>query len=174
MSSNWKRAYLTVIIALGFCLALAAIAVAQLRPLDQDVFTPLTKGYDLMRDGKYEAAEFEFKTALQKDRYNPFALNNMAALAERQGKLKDAMAYLTDAATHAKEYGSKFEQICFPGGLCTAVKPVKEVGPTSTIAPVIAENTQKLHAKIAATPEKPVPAAPPPMDIKKPEKEKGK
>ena len=120
-----------------------------------------------MRDGKYEAAQYEFETALKKDRYNPFALNNLAALMEKQGKMKEAMAFLTDAQAHAKEYFDKVEQTCFVGGLCAGVKPVKIVGPTSSIAPIIAENMKKLQDKMAAAPAKPEPSTPPPMEKNK-------
>ena len=141
--------------------------------MPEDVFTPLTKGFDLMRDGKYEAAEMEFKTALSRDRYNPFALNNLAAIKAQQGKLKDAMAYLTDAGTYAKDYLQKYQQVCFTEGLCTGVKPVKETGTESAIAKVIAENMTKLKAKMAANPEPAVPSTPPPME-KVPAEKKGK
>ncbi len=174
MHKSLKWIGFSVIAVLGVCLLFSAPASAQPRPMAEDVFTPIAKGYDLMREGKFDAAEFEFKTALSKDRYNPFALNNLAALEERRGKLKDAMAYLTDAGTHANDYLQKFEQICFPGGLCTAVKPTKEVGPTSMVATVVAENMAKLKDKIAKTPSPPVPSTPPKMDIKQPVKEKGK
>lgn len=158
---------------LAVFLVITSLALAQPRMMPEDVFTPLTKGYDLMRDGKYEAAEAEFKTALSKDRYNPFALNNLAAIKAQQGKLKDAMAYLTDAQTHAKDYLDKYQEVCFTGGLCTGVKPVKVIGTESTIAKVVAENMGKLKAKMAATPEKPVPSTPPPME-KVPAQKKGK
>jgi len=118
------------------------------RMMTDDVYTPLSQGYDLFRDGKYDAAEAQFKAALKADRYNPFALNNLAALYERQGKMQDAMAFLTDAQTHAGEYKDKLQQTCFPGGLCAAVKPVKEVGPASMIATVVAENMAKLKEKM--------------------------
>jgi tetratricopeptide (TPR) repeat protein len=162
-------------------LALSALAVfmlispvlAQPRMMAEDVFTPLTKGFDLMRAGKYEAAEYEFKTALSRDRYNPFALNNLAAIKTQEGKLKEAMAYLTDADTHAKDYFDKYQEVCFTEGLCTGVKPVKQMGNESAIAKVIAQNMTKLKAKIAATPEHPVPSTPPPME-KVPVEKKGK
>jgi len=160
---------------LGLAVALLAVAsllwvapaLAQPRPMPEDVYTPITKGFDLMRDGKYEAAQYEFETALKKDRYNPFALNNLAALMEKQGKMKEAMAFLTDAQAHAKEYFDKVEQTCFVGGLCAGVKPVKIVGPTSSIAPIIAENMKKLQDKMAAAPAKPEPSTPQPMEKKK-------
>jgi len=148
---------LMAIVALGTLIP--TLALAQPRQLDNDAFTRLTRGYDQMQAGKYEAAEAEFKDALKMDRYNPFALNNLAAIAEKNGKLKDAMAYLVDAKTHAKEYVNKVQQTCFVGGLCAAVKPEKVTGTESTIAPVIAENILKLEPKIKALP--PEPTAPP-------------
>jgi len=163
------RRYLLVAVALMAVVSLFCVApaMAQPRPMAEDVYTPITKGYDLMRDGKYEAAQYEFETALKRDRYNPFALNNLAALMEKQGKMKEAMAFLTDAGTHAKEYFDKVDQTCFVGGLCAGVKPVKIVGPTSTIAPIIADNMKKLQDKMAASPAKPEPSTPPPMEQKK-------
>lgn len=154
---------MSVLVLAGFSLLLTAPTMAQPRPMAEDAFTPIALGYDLMRDGKYEAAEFEFKKALKADRYNPFALNNLAALEEKKGNLKDAMAFLTDANEHAAEYFNKVQQTCFVGGLCAAIKPLKEVGAESTIAPVIAENMIKLKAKMAATPSKPEPSTPPKM-----------
>lgn len=152
-------------------LAISALAVvmfispvlAQPRPMTKDVFTPLSQGYDFMRAGKYKAAQNQFHIALKRDRFNPFALNNLAAIAAQEGKLKDAMAYLTDASKYAKDYKQKYQQVCFTGGLCTGVKPVKAMGNESMIAKVIAENMAKLKAKIAAHPSPPVPSTPPPM-----------
>ncbi len=146
---------------------LASVAMAQPRPMPEDVFTPLTKGYDFMRDGKYEAAEFEFQAALKKDRYNPFALNNLAAVSVQKGKLKEAMAYLVDAQTHAKDYLDKFQEVCFTEGLCTGVKPLKVMGTESAIAKTIQDNMAKLKAKMDASPAPPVPSSPPPMEEKK-------
>ncbi|MBM4284834.1 MAG: hypothetical protein FJ128_06240 [Deltaproteobacteria bacterium] len=142
---------------------LSAPAQAQPRPMEEDVFTPLIKGYDFMRQGKYDAAKMEFETALKKDRFNPFALNNLAALVEKEGKLKDAMAYLVDAQKHAGKYLDKVQETCFVGGLCAGVKPLKEMGTESGIAKVIKENIEKLQAKMAQTPQTPEPSKPPKM-----------
>jgi hypothetical protein len=46
-------------------------------------------------------------------------------------------------------------------GLCTAVKPSREMGSVSTIAPIIKDNIAKLQPKIEALP--PQPSSPPPM-----------
>jgi len=142
---------------------LASVAMAQPRPMTEDVFTPLAKGYDFMRDGKAEAAEFEFQSVLKRDRYNPFALNNLAAIAVQKGKLKEGMAFLVDAQTNAKDYLDKFQEVCFTEGLCTGVKPIKVMGTESAIAKVIQDNMAKLKAKMDASPAPAVPSSPPPM-----------
>ena len=127
----------------------------------EDVITPIANGYDLLREGKYEAAEYQFKDALKRDRYNPFALNNLAVLQERNGNYKDALAYLTDAKAHAPEYFEQVAQTCFVGGLCNAVKPLRKLGTTSTIAPIVDDNYNKLQDKIAKNPAPPEPSTPP-------------
>jgi tetratricopeptide (TPR) repeat protein len=161
-----RKRFLVLVALLGLVslsVAFSAPAMAQPRPMAEDVFTPLIKGFDFMQAGKYDAAKMEFETALQKDRFNPFALNNLAALVEKQGKMKDAMAYLVDAQKYAPKYLDKVEQTCFVGGLCAGVKPRREMGQTSAIATVVAENIQKLQAKMAQTPTAPEPSTPPKM-----------
>lgn len=165
---NTRNLMTVVACLLAMGLLFASVALAQERTgpralMQEDVLTPIAKGYDLLRDGKYEAAEYQFKDALSRDRYNPFALNNLAALQERNGKLKDALAYLTDAKEHASEYLEQVEQTCFVGGLCNAAKPVRKLGPSSAIAPIIDENYNKLQEKIAKTPMAPEPSTPPTM-----------
>lgn len=154
-----KRVAVAVMAVIAVGLLIPGLVMAQPRPMAEDVYTPIAEGYAFMQAGKYEAAEDQFKTALKRDRYNPFALNNLAALEEKNGKLKDAMAYLVDAQTHATKYLDKVQQTCFVGGLCAGVKPKKEVGTESTIAPIIADNIKKLEPKIKALP--PEPTAPP-------------
>ncbi len=159
-------------LAVGMCLLLVASAMAQTPgPLPADIYGPIAKGYDLILDGKYDAAAAEFKKATEKDKNNPFALNNLAAIESQKGNYKSAMALLEQALPQAEKYKDKVAQTCFVAGLCNAVKPQKELGPTSTIAPIIKENIAKLKPKLEAMPPKP--ASPPPMDIKKPQ-EKGK
>lgn len=154
--------------AIAWCMAaalglMAAPALAQPKSgalMQEDVFTPLSKGYDLMRQGKYEAAEYQFKAAMKSDEFNPFALNNLAALEEKKGNYKDAMAYLTEAGKFADRYRDKIEQTCFIGGLCAGVKPIRQMGTESAVAKVVTENLDKLQAKMKAMPAKPEPSKP--------------
>ena len=164
MRNTRKYVILTVVAAL--CLSLAMPVMAQPKGgklMQMDVFTPIAAGYDFVREGKYEAAKDQFAKAVKADPYNPFALNNMAVLEERDGKLNDAMAFLTRAGARADDYFDKVTQTCFAGGGCLAVKPLREIGEQSSIAPIIQENIQKLQAKIAATGTAPPPGSPPPM-----------
>ena len=131
--------------------------------MPDDVFTPIAKGYDLVRDGKYEAARDQFDKAAELDHFNPFALNNLAVLDEREGKINDALAHLKDATIHAAQYKNKVAQTCFAGGGCMAVKPVKEEAANSEILPIIQENIAKLEAKKAATGTPGPAGSPPPM-----------
>ncbi len=160
------RKYFIFTVVAALCLFMALPVLAQPKGgalMDMDSFTPIAQGYDLVREGKYEAAKNQFAIAVKRDRYNPFALNNMAVLEEREGKLNDALANLKDATTHAAEYFDKVTQTCFAGGGCLAVKPLREKGEQSSIAPIIAENIAKLQAKIAATGTAPPAGSAPPM-----------
>jgi len=160
------RKYVILAVVAALCLFMALPVLAQPKGgalMSMDVYTPIAQGYDFVREGKYEAAKNEFAKAVKADRHNPFALNNMAVLEEREGKLNDALANLQDATTQADAYYDKVTQTCFAGGGCLAVKPLRELGEKSSIAPIIQENIAKLQAKIAATGTPPPPGTAPPM-----------
>jgi hypothetical protein len=160
------RKYVIFAVVAALCLYMALPVMAQPKGgalMAMDAFTPIAQGYDFVREGKYAAAKAQFAIAVKRDRYNPFALNNMAVLEEREGKLNDALANLKDATTHANAYLDKVTQTCFAGGGCLAVKPLREKGEKSSIAPIIQENIQKLEAKIKATGTAKPPVNPPPM-----------
>jgi tetratricopeptide (TPR) repeat protein len=168
-----KYVILTVVAALCLFMAMPMPAPAQPKGgalMSMDAFTPIAMGYDFVREGKYAAAKDQFGKAVKADRYNPFALNNMAVLEEREGKLNDALANLKDATTYANDYKDKVVQTCFAGGGCLAVKPLREKGEKSSIAPIIQENIKKLEAKIAATKHAPPPTSPPPMSPTPPQR----
>ena len=178
MRHTRKCVFIMVITALSLALTIPALAQTTGGPgqqtapagaieggamMPEDIYTPISKGYDLIRDGKYEAARDQFAQATKLDKLNPFALNNLAVLDERDGKLNDAMAHLKDATIHAAEYKDKVAQTCFAGGGCMAVKPVRAVGETSSILPIIQDNIKKLEAKMAATGTPPPAGSPPPI-----------
>jgi tetratricopeptide (TPR) repeat protein len=167
------RTYVMCSVAVALCLIMAVPVLAQPKGgalMPMDVFTPIAMGYKFVQEGKYEAAKNQFGIAVKRDRHNPFALNNLAVLEEREGKLNDALANLKDATTHANAYLDKVSQTCFAGGGCLAVKPIREKGTSSSIAPIIQENIAKLEAKIKATGAAPPPGSPPPMSPVPPQK----
>ncbi|MFP3867345.1 MAG: tetratricopeptide repeat protein [Desulfobacteraceae bacterium] len=151
--------------AVCLSMALATPSLAQPRPMAEDIFTPLIKGYDFMKEGKYDAAQEQFEKVIKADVDNPFANNNLAVIMERQGKMQEALSYLKQGATHAEDYYEQLQQICFPGGLCYAARPVKKLGTESSIAPIIAENILRLETKMGPKPED-IPAKIPPMEKK--------
>jgi hypothetical protein len=156
-------------LTLGLVVLLAIPAMAQQppvikyweQPFPANVWGPLNQGYDLLAAGKYDAAAVQFEKVTKIDNTNPFALNNLAAIQEQKGHLREAMALLQQATMKADLYKQQVAQTCFVAGLCTAVKPKKEMGSTSTIAPIIRDNIAKLQPKIDALP--PQPSSPPPM-----------
>ena len=144
------------VVALGvFALLLASFVpvMAQPRPMDVDIFTPLSLGYDLMADGKYDLAKQEFEKVIKADPYNPIANNNLAAIAEREGQPKVAMGYLKAGMEKVDQYPYRVDkQVCFTGGLCTAIKPKRDPdpqhGPTGqSVAAVLGDNLKKLSEK---------------------------
>jgi Flp pilus assembly protein TadD len=128
---------------------LSAPAWAQPRPLSEDAFTPLSLSYQYMKSGKTGAAMVQLEQAIKADPYNPYALNNLAVISEQQGRLKEALAYLLDAETHAAEYTEKPEELCQVGGLCMALKPSRSQGSKSSIAALVHGNINLLKIKIA-------------------------
>jgi len=160
------RKYVILAVVAALCLFMAMPVMAQPKGgamMPMDVYTPLAQGYDFVREGKYEAAKDQFNKAVKADPFNSFAFNNLAVLSEREGKLNDALALLNRAANKADQYLDKVTQTCFAGGGCLAVKPLREVGEKSSIAPIIQENIAKLQAKIKATGTAPPAGSPPPM-----------
>ncbi len=155
-----------MILALSLACAIPVFAqqggtVRGLMPVD--VYTPINKGYAFVQQGNYAAAKDQFAIATKLDELNPFALNNLAVLDERDGRLNDALAHLKDATIHAAEYRDKVSQTCFVAGSCMAVKPLRKAATTSEILPIIQDNITKLEAKIATTKTPPPAGSPPPM-----------
>lgn len=126
----------------------AGFVQAQPHLCTQEVFPLLSRGYEALQAGNNEAARLEFEKVIAIDRYNPYALNNLGVLAERQGKLKEAMAYLLEAETYAAEYLHKTEAICEAGGFCLAVTPAADKSKASSIAAIVHSNINLLKATI--------------------------
>jgi tetratricopeptide (TPR) repeat protein len=123
--------------------------------MPEDVYTPIAKGYELIRDGKYEAAKKEFDNALKLDPNNPFALNNLAVIEEREGNHNKALAILKDALVQATDYKDQIAQPCLASGSIIAVRPMRGVAKKSQIVSIIGENLKKIKANIEYGPHGP-------------------
>jgi hypothetical protein len=130
----------------------ASMAEAQPACCTDEVFTPLSQGVAALRAGNDEAAREQFERVIILDRFNPYALNNLAVLAEKQGRLKEAMSYLLTAETYAAEYRHKTEEVCEGGGLCLAVVPSCQQGQNSSITAIIHSNINLLRTEIGKAP----------------------
>jgi tetratricopeptide (TPR) repeat protein len=144
-----KKRYLLILV-IGSFLVLSGTGLVTAQPnlCTDELFPILTRGFEALRAGNDDAARLEFEKVIKIDPFNPYALNNLGVLAEKQGKLKEAMAYLLDAETYAAEYLHKTEEICEAGGLCLAVAPVPDKSQASSIASVIHSNINLLRVKI--------------------------
>jgi Tfp pilus assembly protein PilF len=143
-----KRQFLILVIWSFLILSVAGVVEAQPKFCSDEVFPLLTRGFEALRAGNDDLARSEFEKVIKIDPFNPYALNNLGVLAEKQGQLKEAMAYLLDAETYAAEYLHKTEELCEAGGLCLAVAPATEKSQVSSIASLIHSNINLLRVKI--------------------------
>lgn len=142
-----------IILTLGVAgFASLTLAAEEPRVMGDDIFDTLTKGFNDLSQSKFPAAQAEFEKIIKTDFDNPYANNNMAVIMEKQGKLVDAMAYLTIGEKLAEHYLYKAETAYLLGGVCAAVNPEKTMGEKSTIAQVIADNKKKLAERMPAKP----------------------
>lgn len=152
--------------------AVMAQPAPQIQAMPDDILTPLSLGYKFMSEGKLDAAQMEFEKVIKRDTYNPYANNNLAAIMERKGKLQEALTYLDSAQKNIAQYPYRVsEQVCFTGGMCTAVKPEKmpskeKKATGSDIATIVADNMAKLKQKMGPAPAS-IPKDVPKMDKNK-------
>lgn len=147
------RKIFLVMLTLGLVgFASLIVAAEEPRVMGDDIFDMLTKGFNDLSKSKLTAAQAEFENIIKADFDNPYANNNMAVLMEKQGKLLDAMAYLTIGEKFARQYYYQLETAYLIGGVCAAVNPEKNLAEKSAIAQVIAENKKKLAERVAAKP----------------------
>jgi hypothetical protein len=142
-----------IMLTLGLAgFASLTLAAVEPRVMGDDIFDTLTKGFNDLSQSKFPAAQAEFEKIIKTDFDNPYANNNMAVIMEKQGKLLDAMAYLTIGEKLAEDYRYKAETAYLLGGVCAAVNPEKILVEKSIIAQVIAANKKKLSERLAAKP----------------------
>jgi tetratricopeptide (TPR) repeat protein len=132
-------------------------AFAQTRLMPEDIYSRIVKGYNLMQKKNYAGAQIEFEAVIKVDHDNPFALNNLAAIKEQQGKLQEAEAIMLKAQVRAKDYYDMVDQYYWIGGQIAAVRPATKAMPDSKISGIVAENLLRLQSKLAMIPKCPPP-----------------
>jgi Flp pilus assembly protein TadD len=129
-------------------LSLPGSALAQRAAINQ----MLNTGYDLLEQGQTSQAQKIFAAALQQDPGNPLALNNLAAVMVKEGKLKQALAYLNQALPRAKGYTVALNRVCSVEGVCAAVKAREEGFGSEDLEPVIKVNILMVQMALAVPP----------------------
>jgi tetratricopeptide (TPR) repeat protein len=137
------------------CLALALVlcgAVMAYAQKAKDVNAMLIESYDLLEQGKFDAAEKTLKAVLATDPGNPLALNNMAAVMVKKKKFDKADTYLNQALPRAKGFMVQINRVCQVGGNCLAFKPVTGSTGNQELAPLIMLNQDMVKQYMSAEP----------------------
>lgn len=100
----------------------------------------LNSGYDLLEKGQVSQARQVFMEVLQKDPGNPLALNNLAAVLVKEGKLEEALACLKEALPRARGYTVALNRVCSVEGVCAAFKASDQRFGSEDLEPVIKVN----------------------------------
>jgi tetratricopeptide (TPR) repeat protein len=142
-----RKAWQTVLVMAALGLALAGPARAQ---ADAGLTRMLVQSYDLLEAGQLAQAQKIFEQILKQDPGNPLALNNLGAIKVKEHKLPEALAYLQQALTGARNYKLKVNRVCDMEGLCLAFRPLEAVYGNQDLAPLIQFNLSLVKAKLAA------------------------
>ncbi len=138
---------LCLVLALVLCGAVMAFAQKA-----KDVNAMLIESYDLLEQGKFDAAEKNLKAVLAQDPGNPLALNNMAAVMVKKKKFDKADTYLKQALPRAKGYMVQINRVCQVGGICLAFKPVVGSTGNQELAPLVMLNQDMVKQYMSAEP----------------------
>lgn len=132
------------------CLALLVLLLAwTLGSRAQDQVTRLlVQGYDLLEEGKLDQARAIFEKILRQDFENPLALNNLAAIKVKEGKYREALAYLEQALPRARGYRVLVNKVCPVDGICLAFRPLEAVYGNQELAPLVQLNINMVKARI--------------------------
>jgi Tfp pilus assembly protein PilF len=109
------------VLILTMSLLLAAVLPA-LGQAGGDLPGKINAGYDLLEQGKYDQAQKIYEAILKQQPDHPIALNNLAAIACKQGKFGQALAQLNRALPQAKGYKITLNRVCNVDGVCAAFR----------------------------------------------------
>jgi len=106
-------------LTLGLLLMAAGSALAQ---AGGDLVQKINTGYDLLEKGKFDQAQKIYEEILRQQPDHPIALNNLAAIATKQGKFEQALDQLHRALPKAKGYKITLNRVCNVDGVCAAYR----------------------------------------------------
>jgi Tfp pilus assembly protein PilF len=126
-----KVAIQIMFLALALLLAAATPAPAQpakakaksntINNAKTDLAAKINTGYDLLEQGRLDQARKVYEEILKKSPGHPIALNNLAAIACRQGKFQESLDLLNQALPRAKGYKITLNRVC-SDGVCAAYR----------------------------------------------------
>jgi len=114
----------------------------------------LNTGYDLLEQGKFAQAQTVFEEVLRQDPGHPLALNNLAAILVKQGKLDQALASLKRAVPRAAGFKVSLNRVCNVDGVCAARRLGEEQFGTEDLEGVVKSNILMVEMARSARPEK--------------------
>lgn len=109
----------------------------------------MIESYDLLEAGKVDEAQKLYEEVLRQDPGNPLALNNLGAVMVKKEKYKEALAYLQQALTKAKDYKVMVNRVCAVNGICLAFRPLEEVYGNQELEPLIRLNLQMIQGQMS-------------------------
>ena len=139
-----RQSWQLVVLAAALGLVLAGPVWA-----DAGLTKMLVESYDLLEAGKLAEAQKIYEQILKQDPGNPLALNNLGAIKVKEGKLPEALAYLTQALERAQGYKIKVNRVCDMQGLCLAFRPLEAVYGDQDLAPLVQLNLSLVKGKLA-------------------------
>ena len=141
-----RQSWQLIVLGAALALALAGPVRAQTGP---GLTKMLVDSYDLLEAGKLAEAEKIYQQILKQDPGNPLALNNLGAIKAKEGKLPEALAFLSQALDRAQGYKIKVNRVCDMQGLCLAFRPLEAVYGDQDLAPLVQLNLNLVKARVA-------------------------
>jgi Tfp pilus assembly protein PilF len=108
----------------------------------------MVQGYDLLEAGKLGQAEQFYKEVLQEDPGNPLALNNLGAIMVKKKRYGEALNYMEQARSRAKDYQVRVNRVCDVEGVCLAFRPLEAEYGNQALEPLIKLNIEMIRDKL--------------------------
>ncbi len=115
----------------------------------EDLAEKLVRSYDLLEAGKLGQAKQLYQEILARHPDHPLALNNLAFIQIKEGKLAEAQASLEKALLRAKGYRLKVNKVCAVDGICLAFRPGGPAYGDQELEPLVALNLHLLRDRMA-------------------------